>query len=546
MIAKMVMPIPSPKRRHGLYGPAMEIVQAVLALVAACVAFALIARRAKLPYAVILVLGGIVLAFVPDLPHVTLDPELALAFFVPPLLQASAWRTDWRAFRLNLRPILLLAIGAVLFTAGCVAVAAKLLIPELPWAAAVALGAIVSPPDAVAVSAVLRRLPVPKRLVVILEGESLVNDATALVLYHFAIAAVIAGSMMPFEAPGTFLFVAGAGIAMGVAVGYMAIAAFRRLEDALLETAVSFIACYAAFMSADALGASGVIAVVCAGLVMGQQQHRVISADSRVTSVVVWRFVEFILTSLIFILVGLQLRGILQRLAETSPWELAGLALAISAVLILSRFAWVFPGEYLGRLLRRGAPPEAGGTFGQAVVISWAGMRGVVSLAAALALPLDFPQRDLLVFLAFCAILATLILQGTTLGWVIRRLGVTEARPAGMPAHEAAVRRQIARATLDEIERRTEDILEGAVARDLLSEYRDKARVFHSVAEGTGQSELEARMRIRLAALRAGRLALLQHHQHDGLSDETLTALEMEMDLEELRFLRLLGAAPRD
>ncbi|WP_170985101.1 Na+/H+ antiporter [Roseomonas sp. AR75] len=523
----------------------MEIVQAVLALVTACVVFALLARRAKLPYAVILVLGGIALAFVPDLPHVTLDPELALAFFVPPLLQASAWRTDWRAFRSALRPILLLAVGAVLFTAACVALTIKLLIPDLPWAAAIALGAIVSPPDAVAVSAVLRRLPVPRRLVVVLEGESLVNDATALVLYHFAIVAVVAGSITPYEAPGDFLFVAAGGIAIGVLVGYLAIAAFRRLDDALLDTAVSFIACYAAFMAADALGASGVIAVVSAGLVMGQQQHRVISAESRVTSVVVWRFIEFILTSLIFILVGLQLRGILDRLAGTSPWELAGLALAISAVLILSRFVYVIPGEYLWQLVRHGRLPRGHNTFGEALVVSWAGMRGVVSLAAALALPLDFPQRDLLVFLAFTAILATLILQGTTLGWVIQRFEVQEERQAGIPSQEATARRQVAHATLAEIERRAEDVLEGAVARDLIGEYRDKARLFHGVAEGSAQAELEARLRIRLAALRAGREALLEHHRSDGLSDEVLTALEMEMDLEELRFLRLLGAAPK-
>jgi CPA1 family monovalent cation:H+ antiporter len=544
MVSKVGMPAPSPKRVHGGYVGRMEIVQAVLALVAACVGFALIARRARLPYAVILVLGGIVLAFVPGLPHVTLDPELALAFFVPPLLQASAWRTDWRAFRANLRPILLLAVGCVLFTAACVAVAAKLLIPSLPWAAAIALGAIVAPPDAVAVSAVLRRLPVPQRLVAVLEGESLVNDATALVLYRLAIAAVAVGAIAPVAAAGSFLLVAVAGMAVGVAVGYAGIAAFRRLDDPLLETAVSFIACFGAFMAAEAVGGSGVIAVVATGLVMGQQQHGVISAETRVVSVAVWRFIEFVLTSLIFILVGLQLRGILQRLSATSPWELAGLALAISAVLILSRFLWVFPGEYLARLADRRGPEPAGGTFGQAMVISWAGMRGVVSLAAALALPLDFPQRDLLVFLAFCAILATLVVQGTTLGWVITRFRVEEARPTGMPAHEATARRHVARATLAEIERRAEDILEGAVARDLVDEYREKARVFHGIVEGGSQAELEARMRIRLSALRAGRVALLEHHRSDGLSDELLTALEHELDLEELRILRLLGAAP--
>jgi CPA1 family monovalent cation:H+ antiporter len=517
----------------------MEIVQAVLALIAACIGFALVARRARLPYAVILVAGGIVLAFVPGLPTVTLDPALALAFFVPPLLQASAWRTDWRAFRANLRPILLLAVGCVLFTAAFMAVLAKLLLPGLPWAAAVALGAIVAPPDAVAVSAVLRRLPVPRRIVAVLEGESLVNDATALVLYRFAILAVAAGGVAFETAVASFVLVALGGIAVGAAVGYAAIWSFPRLRDPLLETATSFIACFAAFLAGEALGVSGVIAVVTTGLLMGQLQHRVLSPQTRMAAVTVWQFTEFVLTSLVFILVGLQLRGILERLADRGAAELALLAAALSLGLIVSRFVWVMPSILIARVIP--ALRHPGPQLGQAVVISWAGMRGVVSLAAALALPLDFPERDLLIFLAFCAILATLVLQGTTLAWVIRHFRVEEHRPAGMPPEEAAARRHVARATLAEIERRAEDILEGAVARDLVGEYRDKARVFHGVADGGGQAELEARLRIRLAALREGRGALLRHHRDDGLSDEVLAGLEAEMDLEELRILRLLG-----
>ncbi len=529
----------------------MEIVQAVLALIAACVGFALLARHSRLPYAVILVVGGILLAFIPGLPTVTLDPALALAFFVPPLLQASAWRTDWRAFRANLRPILLLAVGCVLFTAACIAVVAKLLIPGLPWAAAVALGAIVAPPDAVAVSAVLRRLPVPPRLVAVLEGESLVNDATALVLYRLAILAVAAGVAAGDASAGgmsaglaalSFLLVAAGGVAVGYAVARAAIWSFLRLRDPLLETAVSFIACFGAFMAAEAMAVSGVIAVVTTGLVMGQLQHRTLSPQTRIVSRAVWQFAEFVLTSLVFILVGLQLRGILDRLADRGALELAGLAAGISAALILSRFLWVFPVEFLPRLIPAARRGVAATSVAEATVISWAGMRGVVSLAAALALPLDFPQRDLLIFLAFCAILATLVVQGTTLGLVIRRSGVEERRPPGMPPAEAAARRHVARATLAEVERRAEDILEGPVAQDLVGEYRDKARIFHGVAGGGGQAELEARLRIRLAALRAGRSALLDHHRTDGLPDETLAALEAEFDLEELRILRLLGA----
>jgi CPA1 family monovalent cation:H+ antiporter len=231
----------------------------------------------------------------------------------------------------------------------------------------------------------------------------------------------------------------------------------------------------------------------------------------------------------------------LERL-DRSAWELAGLAFAVSAALILSRFLWIFPSVYLPRLLPAVRAAEPGPQLGPAMVMSWAGMRGVVSLAAALALPLGFPERDLLIFLAFCAILATLVLQGTTLAWVIVRFRVEEPRLAGMRPEEAAARRKVARATLAEVERRAEDILEGPVAQDLLGEYRDKARVFQGIANGGGQAEMEARLRIRLAALRAGRLALLDHHRDDGLDDGTLMALESEIDLEELRILRLLGA----
>jgi len=520
----------------------MEIVEAVLALIAACIGFAVLARRWNFPYAVILVLGGSALAFVPGLPHVTLDPTIALAFFLPPLLMASAWRTDWRAFRANLRPILLLAVGCVIFTAVCVAAVAKLLIPGLPWAAAVALGAIVAPPDAVAAAAVLKRLPIPKRIVTVLEGESLVNDATALVLYRFAIAAVAAGGVDFGTATLSFFLVALGGIAVGWAIGWIGNTVFARLRDPLLETAASFVACFASFMAAEAMHASGVIAVVTTGLLLGQLQHGTLTPESRVAARAVWTFVEFVLTSLVFILVGLQLRGILERLAGHGALELTGIALAVSAALIVSRFIWVFPATWLPRLVPAVARRDPLPPWGYPLVISWAGMRGVVSLAAALALPLDFPERDLLVFLAFCAILATLVVQGTTLGWVIRRSGVEEQRATGMPAEEAHARRHVARATLAEIERRAEDILEGAVAQDLVQEYRDKARVFHGIADGGGQAELEARLRIRLAALREGRSALLTHHRDASLPDEVLDGLEAELDLEELRIRRLLGA----
>jgi len=522
----------------------MAIVELVLLLIAACIGFAVIARHLALPYAVILVLGGMALALIPGLPAVRLDPELALAFFLPPLLQGSAYRTDWRAFRFNLRPILLLAVGAVLFTSLCVAVVAKLLLPELPWAAAIALGAIVAPPDAVAAASVLQRLRLPRRIVVVLEGESLLNDASSLVLYRLAVVAVAAGALEPGEAALSFALVAIGGGVLGYAIARVANWTFARLNDSLLETALSFLVAYASFLAAEAAHVSGVIAVVTTGLVIGQSQHRVLSAQTRIFARAVWEFVEFILNGLVFILIGLQLNGILDRLGDRGWVELTGIAVAISTVLIVSRFVWVFPSAHLQRAWpgvreKDPVPPAT-----HLTVIAWAGMRGVVSLAAALALPLDFPERDLLVFLAFCAILATLVVQGTTLGWVIRRLGVTEAGPRdGIEPEEAVARHLAAEAALADIQSRLDDPLEGAIAADLLPEFRDRAGHLLRTASGSAAASAErsARRRIRIAAGEAARQRLVTHHRDSALSDEALTKLISEIDLEELRVRQVLG-----
>lgn len=518
----------------------MPVVHSLLVLIAACIAFAVIARRSRLPYAVVLVIGGMVLALVPGVPHVHLDPELALAFFLPPLLQASAYRTDVRAFRRSLRPILALAIGAVFFTAACIAVTVKALVPDMPWVAAIALGAIVAPPDAVAAAAVLRRLRLPKRIVVLLEGESLVNDATSLVLYRAAVASVAMG-MFEWSA-GQFVYVAVAGVTAGWLVGRAAILALGRLQDPLLETAASFLACYAAFFVAEHAQGSGVIAVVVTGMMLGRAQHR-LSAHSRNALRAVWGFTDFILNSLVFILIGLQLNQIIGRADGVDPWRMAAVALAVALVLILSRFVWVFPVMRLPRripVIRRLDPPPP---RRHAVVIAWAGMRGVVSLAAALALPLDFPYRDLIVFLAFTAILATLVLQGTTLEWLIRRLGVEEPSAQRMALAEAAARGVAAQAALREIERGAEDPLAGAMARDLLPEYRAQLRLLTGLDQGPLAAERAARLEFRLRAVRAARAGLLAHHDAEGLEEELLARLTEELDLDELRLRRVLGAA---
>ncbi|MBR0642236.1 Na+/H+ antiporter [Plastoroseomonas hellenica] len=520
----------------------MPIVEAVLAMIAACIGFALIARRTRLPYSVMLVLGGMAIAFIPGIPQVELDPQIALAFFLPPLLQGSAFRTDWREFRHNLRPILFLAVGAVLFTALCIGAVAKWMIPDLPWAAAIALGAIVAPPDAVAATSILQRLRIPRRIVTVLEGESLVNDATALVLYRFAVAAM-ATAFSPWEAAAAFVVVGAGGIAIGWLGGRAAVWAIPRLRDTLLEVAATFVICFAVFLAAEAVHASGVMAVVTAGLVLGRAAYRDLSANTRQAARAVWGFIEFILNSLVFILIGLQLNAILDRIEGYTAATLIGLALLLSAVLIVSRFLWVVPASWLLRLIPAMRHREPLPPWSHTVVICWAGMRGVVSLAAALALPLDFPARDLLVFLAFCAILATLVLQGTTLGWVIRRLRIEEKRSTTMPWDEAAARTLVAQASLAKLVAHADDPLDGAIARDIMPEYRDRVRLLDGIGQGAVAAERTARLQLRLQALRHGRDRLVRHHAEDGLDDEILHRIGQELDLEELRLRRLLGIA---
>lgn len=520
----------------------MAIVEAVLALIAVCIGFALIAQRSRLPYSVVLVVGGMAIAFIPGMPQIELDPHIALAFFLPPLLQASAYRTDWQGFRDNLRPILLLAVGAVLFTTICIAFVARLLIPDLPWAAAIALGAIVAPPDAVAAGSILQRLRLPRRLVTVLEGESLINDASALVVYRFAVAAMVT-AFSPWEAVGALVLVAGGGVLIGWAMGRAAIWLLPRLRDTLLETAASFVLCFAAFLAAEAVHASGVMAVVTAGIMLGRASHTALSARTRQEARVVWDFLEFILNSLVFILIGLQLNAILGRLDAYTPLTLIGLAAVLSVVLIVSRFLWIAPVVWLPRLIPQIRRRDPLPPFSHIIVMSWAGMRGVVSLAAALALPIGFPARDLLIFLAFCAILATLVVQGTTLEWVIRRLGVEEKRSARMGWEEAAARTLVAQASLARLVAHADDPLDGAIAQDILPEYRDNVRLLDGIGQGAVAAERTARLQLRLEALQHGRARLLRHHAEDGLDEELLQRIGQELDLEELRLRRLLGAS---
>lgn len=518
----------------------MHAFEFLLGLIAACIALAVVAQRLNVPLAVVLVVAGMGLALIPGLPTIALDPELALVLFLPPLLQLSAYRTDWPAFRENLRPILLLAIGAVFFTAAAVALVTKLLIPSMPWWAAVTLGAIVAPPDAVAAKAVLKQFALPKRLVTVLEGESLINDASSLVLYRFAVGATVAGSVSYGAGIAEFFGAALGGAAVGYAVGRLAMWVFARIEDTLLDIAVGLLAGFAAYLAAEAVHVSGVLGAVACGFVLGRHQYAEFTAKTRLESNAVWAFLEFVLTSLVFMLIGLQLRGMVARLGAYDFGQLAGLAAAISVTLIVSRFLWVFPVTWLPRLMfRRVRETDPAPPTGHSVILSWAGMRGVVSLAAALALPASFPGRDLIVLLAFCAILATLVVQGTTLGWLIDRLGVTEPEAGPITPEATQVRAAIATAALGAVKEHlgTSGLAEHTeAAGELVGEYETRAE--RAAVEGD-VDQLEGQHRLRLVAIEAARERLKGHT--DAVDVDTHRQIAEELDLEEQQIRRTLG-----
>ena len=535
----------------------MIIFETLLVLIAVCVALALLARRLNTPVAVCLVLGGMAIALIPGVPSVELDPELALALFLPPLLQGSAQRTDWQAFKTNLLPILLLALGAVVFTALAVGGVAKLLEPSLPWWAAIALGAIVAPPDAVAATSVLRGFKIPKQIVTVLEGESLINDASSLVLYRFAVAATLAGSFSLVQGTGSFLFSAVAGGVSGLLTAWASTWVLVRLKDPTLEILVSMLAGFGAFLLAERLHASGVLAAVACGGLLGRHQMQ-LSARTRLDGNTTWQFVEFVLTSLLFVLIGVQLRGIIERLHAHDVWRLALIGAVISATLILIRFVWVFATFYPVESLRRGfksghfSPPLSYPT-----VISWAGMRGVVSLATALALPERFPARDLIVFLAFCAILSTLVLQGTTLGALIRRFSSLDEPVEAATPEMTLARKEAATAALGAI---TEELAQseqkGSAAAPAHAEHRDlaedlvkefKGRLEHAELRDTdvdaANHRMEAELDLRLTAIRASREKLSE--RRDELDGETFATLVQELDLEEQQ-IRVVLSGPTE
>jgi monovalent cation/hydrogen antiporter len=516
-----------------------EVICTLLIVVAA---LAILAKKVAFPYPVLLVIGGLALGFVPGLPAVQLEPDMVFLFLLPPLLFPAAVFTSWRDFRANLSPILLLAIGLVLLTTAFVAVVAHML-TGLPWAATFVLGAIISPPDAVAATAITSRLRVPRRIVAVLDGESLVNDATALVAYRFAIAAMMSGRFSLSEAFERFLLVALGGIGIGLAVGWLASHVQRRLDDPPVQMTISLLTPFAAYIPAERWHASGVLAVVTSGLFLGWRGPQILTARTRLNIYVFWEMMVFLLNGLVFVLIGLQLPRILHTLSGQSLKQLVWHGALISCAAIVVRIAWVFTSTNLLRLmsatLRKRDPYPA---WQNAAIVAWTGMRGVVSLAAALAVPLTlsdgspFPGRDYILFITFCVILATLVLQGLSLPALIRRLGVVddglasvEERTARLKANEAA------QAYLAEVDSHfPPDIVER-----LRAEYDDRIRQLEVCASiGGDRSDgliAPSYQRLQQDALDVERRTIIQLRDEYVINDEVLRRIQRDLDHAEAR-----------
>ncbi len=521
----------------------IKAIEVVVGLMVAVTGLALLSRKLRLPFPILLVLGGLLLGLIPGLPGISLDPNIVFLIFLPPLLYPAALFTSWRDFRANLRPILLLAVGLVLFTTTAVGFLAHYFIPGLPLAAGFVLGAIVSPPDAIAATAIAERLLVPRRIVTILEGESLVNDATALVAYQFAVAAVANPSFSLARLGPEFLLVSFGGILIGLAVGWLDAWLQRRLDDPPIQVTVGLLTPYVAYLPAEQLGVSGVLAVVTAGLFVGWRLPEITGSRTRLQAAPVWEMIQFLLNGVIFILIGLQLPEVMRTLARYSAFDLARYAAVVSLAVILVRILWVFPAAYLPRFfvksIRQRDPYP---NWRHVAIIAWTGMRGVVSLAAALALPLTlqngapFPGRDLILFLTFTVILATLVVQGLSLPVVIRGLGVEddrlaarEERLARLKANQAALARVNELANAQGISPET--------AQRLRAEYDDRIGQLETGEDdgsprGLFSSEYE---QLSQEALQVERDTILKLRNQRVINDEVLRRIQRDIDLAEER-----------
>jgi CPA1 family monovalent cation:H+ antiporter len=506
----------------------------LMALLGVLGVFLIAAPVLRIPYPIFLVLGGLALSFVPGMPTITLPPDVVLVAVLPPLLYLSAWRTSVRDLRANAGPIAILAIGLVIATTVTVAVVAHAAITGLPWSAAFALGAVVAPTDPIAATSIMRRLGVPRRLVSIIESESLVNDGTALVLLRVAVVATVTGEFSLWDISWRLVWAIVGGVAVGLVVGFVIAEVRRRVDNPPVEVTISLMTGYFAFIPATAVSASGVIAVVTAGVYLGWRTPELTSVQTRLQGEAVWSIITFVLNALVFALVGLQLSHILDRLTGRSSGELIWYALLVTGTVILTRVVWL----PIFAWRNRHKP------FTHTFLISWAGMRGAVSLAAALAIPLTtdagapFPERELIIFLTFGVILGTLVLQGLSLPALIRALQIEPDHSE--EEEDAQARIRAAEAAIARLEQLVgEDWVRDDTAERLRGLYNFRRNRFTSrfdeESDGAIEEQSQAYQRLRRELLDAERDAVTALGRTGEISGDVANRVRRDLDLEDAR-----------
>lgn len=525
--------------------PADEIshVELILLLLMVLVcALALVAKRLHVAYPIVLVIGGLFLSFIPRTPRVLLDPQVVFLIILPPLVFSAAFHTSWRDFRGNLVSILMLAFGLVGFTVFGVAATTRWMLPGFDWRTGLVLGSVVAATDAIAATATAKRVGLPRRIVDLLEAESLVNDGSGLVALKFTLAMVVAGVTPSFfRGAGVLFYLVFAALAIGLCIAVAIRAILSRINDAPIEITIGIITPYIAYLAAESAGCSGVLATLACGLYLGRRSSDFYSLHARMEASSVWRTIDFALNGVVFLALGLQLPFVLSQIQRMSIATLAIDGALFSAVVILLRMLWVFPGAWLSLWIKRAMRQPAERLSPRLVfLVGWAGMRGVLALAAAMSLPVAlgngaaFPQRSLIIFLAFCAIFATLVVQGLSLPALIRRLGFSIA-----PGHEEEdlARREMISAALDSLSRlRDQSGREKAEIFDQVERYyRRRLSLLERAADRPEAPQIDHESLGR--QLRSVERAIaVKLRDENKIHDEVLRTLEHELDLLDARF----------
>ena len=524
----------------------IQAVQAVFLLLLVFVAmFAGLARRLRVPYPILLVVAGLLVSFVPGMPRIGFNPDLVFVVFLPPLLYSAAWTLSWREFQRNFVSIAMLAIGLVLFTVVGLAMVAGSLLPGFDWRSAVLLGAVVAATDAIAATSIARRVGLPQRIVDILEAESLVNDGTGLLALQFGLTMLVTGRTPSLvEGVGRLIFLIGGGVLIGLAIGGVVAWFERWVDDGPIEIVISILVPYAAYLIGDRAHASGVIAVIACSMYMSRQSPQYMSPQVRLQTAAVWDALTFILNGIVFVLIGLQLPYVVGQIGGMSHKVLLEYGVGFSVVMIIVRMVWVYGETYIAYAIRRwirkveAVEPNPRAVF----VIGWGGMRGVLSLAAAVSLPYalpngrTFPQRSMIIYLAFCLIVTTLVFQGLTLPWLIQKLGLSES--GRMHDEEQEARRILLREALVHLDRkRSKNRDQAGLFSELIGSYQRRLDALPAEREEPVQGLVNhaSRQEAMLAVLLVEREALIRLRDEGWIDDEVMRTLQRELDLTESR-----------